>query len=92
MSHQKSPTGNPFTNFFCQLFGHRYIVSKNVTHHIKEYKCVHCQKQVTTNVDGSLSELTPELQEINEVLTDIYARKNRRRAQKTKRPNHLKVA
>ena len=44
--------------------------------HIKEYKCVHCDKQVTTDVSGNLSNLTPELQEINQTLENLYQRRH----------------
>ncbi|UWX55068.1 hypothetical protein NYZ99_20705 [Maribacter litopenaei] len=57
---------------FCSIFGHHYAVSKKVTSHIKEYKCVHCSKEVTTDVSGNLSILTPELQDINRTLERIY--------------------
>lgn len=33
--------------------------------------------QVTTDVTGNLSELTPELQEINDTLEDIFNKKHR---------------
>ena len=61
---------------FCNIFGHHYSVSKRVTSHIKEYKCVHCGKQVTTDVSGNLSTLTPELREINDTLEFIYQKKH----------------
>ena len=61
----------------CSIFGHHYIVSKKVTLHIKEYKCVHCNKEVTTDVSGNLSNLTPELQDINNTLQDIYQKRHR---------------
>lgn len=57
---------------FCTVFGHHYSISKKVTSHIKEYKCIHCQKQVTTDVSGNLSILTPELRDINKTLERIY--------------------
>lgn len=57
---------------FCNIFGHHYSISKKVTSHIKEYKCIHCQKQVTTDVSGNLSILTPELRDINRTLEHIY--------------------
>jgi len=66
-----------FTSFYCNIFGHHYAISKRVTFHIKEYKCIHCSKQVTTNVSGSLSELTPELQDINVTLHDLYQKRHR---------------
>ena len=61
---------------FCNIFGHHYSVSKRVTSHIKEYKCVHCGKQVTTDVKGNLSILTPELREINDTLEFIHQKKH----------------
>jgi hypothetical protein len=61
---------------FCNIFGHHYSISKKVTSHIKEYKCIHCQKEVTTNVSGNLSALTPELQDINRTLEHIYQRRH----------------
>lgn len=61
---------------FCNIFGHHYAVSKKVTQHIKEYKCVHCAKEVTTDVSGNLSVLTPELQDINHTLEIIYQKRH----------------
>lgn len=62
---------------FCNIFGHHYSVSKKVTLHIKEYKCIHCGKEVTTDVSGNLSTLTPELQDINKTLENIYQKRHR---------------
>ena len=61
---------------FCSIFGHHYSISKKVTSHIKEYKCIHCQKEVTTDVSGNLSILTPELHDINRTLEHIYQRRH----------------
>lgn len=60
----------------CQIFGHHYAVTKKVTHHIKEYECIHCGKEVTTSETGDLSVLTPERQEINDTLKTIYQRRH----------------
>ena len=73
--------GKKFSSFFCNLFGHHYVVSKEVTEHIKEYKCIHCGKQVTTDVSGSLSLLTPQMQEINNTLEDMYQKRKNRTVQ-----------
>lgn len=74
--------GNKFTSFFCNLFGHHYVVSKKVTEHIKEYKCLHCGKEVTTDVvTGKLSALTPEMQEINSTLEDMFRKRQSRLVQ-----------
>ncbi|PWL39758.1 hypothetical protein DKG77_02705 [Flagellimonas aquimarina] len=70
--------GNKFSSFFCNLFGHHYVVSKRVTEHIKEYKCLHCQKEVTTDVSGKLSALTPQMQDINSTLEDMYRKRHNR--------------
>ncbi len=60
---------------YCSLFGHQYKVSKNITYHVKEYKCTHCKTQVTTNGNGGLTLLTPKFQEINSVLERIHNRR-----------------
>ena len=74
--------GNKFSSLFCSIFGHHYVVSKHVTGHIKEYRCVHCQKQVTTDVSGKLSELTPQMQEINSTLEDMYQKRRNKVVQR----------
>lgn len=61
---------------FCSIFGHHFAVSKRVTSHINEYSCIHCGKQVTTDVSGNLSQLTPQLREINKTLEYIYQKKH----------------
>ncbi len=61
----------------CQIFGHHFSVTKKVTQHIKEYKCIHCNKEVTTDVSGNLSILTPKRQDINRTLENIYQRRHR---------------
>ena len=63
----------------CSFFGHAYIVSKEVTQHVKEYQCKHCKKQMTTSGNGNLIPLTPKFQEINSVLKMIYNKKVRRK-------------
>jgi len=56
----------------CNIFGHQYQVSKNVTKYIKEYTCNCCKKQLTTKGNGKLTELTPKYKEINRILEHIY--------------------
>jgi transposase-like protein len=57
---------------YCNLFGHNYQVTKKVTYHVKEYTCSHCKKQLTTNSNGNLIELTPKFKEINTILERIH--------------------
>ncbi|WP_072400191.1 hypothetical protein [Flaviramulus basaltis] len=58
---------------YCNLFGHDYQVTKKVTYHVKEYTCRHCRKELTTNSNGTLTELTPKFREINAILEKIHA-------------------
>ncbi|MGA9637116.1 hypothetical protein [Flavobacterium sp.] len=52
----------------CNLFGHKMITSKNITKHVKEYKCKTCQLELTNIENGHTTHLTPELRDINETL------------------------
>ena len=63
---------------YCNLFGHNYQVSKKVTYHVKEYTCCHCKKQLTTNSNGHLIELTPKFKEINAILERIHKKRMER--------------
>ncbi|WP_106791801.1 hypothetical protein [Aquimarina sp. Aq78] len=67
-----------FSKIYCSLFGHDYLLSKNVTHHIKEYTCSHCGDQATTNSRGRLEAMTPKLKEINNALASVHAKKQAR--------------
>ncbi|WP_431132813.1 hypothetical protein [Psychroserpens mesophilus] len=69
--------------FYCDLFGHNYEMTKKVTKHVKEYTCKCCKRQLTTNGNGKLTELTPKYQEINSILEDIYTRRMIRLKSKT---------
>lgn len=63
---------------YCALFGHNYKITKRVTYHVKEYTCEHCKKQLTTNSNGLLVELTPKYKEINAILERIHHTKTKR--------------
>ncbi|MGB6267977.1 MAG: hypothetical protein WBF67_03125 [Olleya sp.] len=65
-------------SIYCSLFGHNYQVSKKITYHVKEYKCCHCKKEITTNSNGHLIELTDKFREINLVLERIHNNKMQR--------------
>lgn len=67
---------------YCNLFGHNYEVSKKVTSHVKEYTCKCCKKQLTTNGNGDLTELTPKFKEINSILEAMYAHRMQRSREK----------
>ena len=68
---------------YCNVFGHNYQVTKKVTYHVKEYACKNCKKELTTNGNGYLTELTPKFREINSILANIHNRRMIRLRQKT---------
>lgn len=68
---------------YCGIFGHRYELSKKVTLHVKEYTCKCCKRQLTTNSNGNLIELTPKFEEINSILEDIYTKRKLRLQEKS---------
>lgn len=69
--------------FYCAIFGHNYEMTKKVTSHVKEYTCTCCNHKLTTSGNGELTELTPKYEEINTILSDIYARRMLRLKSKT---------
>lgn len=69
-------------NVYCNLFGHDFEVTKKVTSYVKEYTCSHCKKQLTTNGNGKLIELTPKFKEINAILERIHIIKMQRSQEK----------
>lgn len=71
------------TKLYCDFFGHNYQISKKVTSHVKEYTCKCCKKQLTTDSNGRLIELTPKYQDINSALERIYNSRMVRLKQKT---------
>ncbi|MHA7841950.1 MAG: hypothetical protein ACX93I_01435 [Winogradskyella sp.] len=68
---------------YCDFFGHNYEMTRKVTNHVKEYTCSCCKKQLTTDSNGRLTELTPKYQEINTALERIYNHRMMRLKQKT---------
>ncbi|MFD1062736.1 hypothetical protein ACFQ1Q_05715 [Winogradskyella litorisediminis] len=73
MKNSTQPTSPK--KIICDIFGHKYEVTKDVTFHVKEYTCKCCKRQLTTNGNGSLTELTPKFKEINATLARIYTNK-----------------
>jgi hypothetical protein len=71
------------TKLYCDFFGHNYQISKKVTNHVKEYTCKCCKKQLTTDSNGKLIELTPKYQDINSTLERIYSSRLMRLKQKS---------
>lgn len=60
----------------CSFFGHKMIIIRNVTNHFKEYKCSVCDIELTNDLKGHKTFLTPELKDINETLFNIYQKRH----------------
>ncbi len=80
----KTTTSNSssVSKLYCNVFGHQYDVTRQVTKHVKEYTCKCCKKQLTTNGNGRLTELTPTFKEINSILENIHTKRMLRLKQK----------
>ncbi len=62
-------------NVYCSVFGHDYRVTREVTYHVKEYKCKRCNSEVTTDCNGNLIPLTKKFKEINSVLNRVHMKR-----------------
>jgi transposase-like protein len=71
-------TATPFLSFavICNLTGHKYRTKRKITNYFNEYQCKRCGRQMTDDLNGRLTKLTPELSEINETLRMIFQKKN----------------
>ena len=61
---------------WCSLFGHRFITTRNVTNHFKEYQCRNCRLELTNDEKGRKIFLTPEHKDINETLVHFYQKRH----------------
>ena len=75
---QKNPTKMhfPIASMLCSAFGHDYVITKNVTNHIHEYKCSKCGREVTDGVSGKLETLTTKAKLINESVASFFIKKS----------------
>jgi hypothetical protein len=75
---KNTPTFSAFAKIYCNFFGHKLKVSKNVTNHIHEYKCANCAMEMTDTANGFLAMLTPRFKETNDYLAQIHNRRRRK--------------
>lgn len=66
------------SSILCSTFGHRFIVTNNVTNHIKEFKCKTCHKEVTNVYSGELELLNFKNRKINACLSAFFQKKLQR--------------
>lgn len=74
-----TPILSSVAKVFCNLFGHKLQVSKNVTNHIHEYKCARCEMEMTDTANGFLERLTPKFKETNNYLAQVHQRRRLRK-------------
>lgn len=67
---------NLSSKILCSFFGHKIITTRNVTNHFREYKCSVCGLELTTDLKGHKTFLTPELKDINEALINLYQKRH----------------
>lgn len=67
---------NTTSNLMCRFFGHKYVVTRNVTNHFKEYECCNCHKQMTNDPKGRRINLTQRQKEINETLVSLFQKRH----------------
>lgn len=72
------PTLFSLAKVYCNIFGHKLKVSKNITNHVHEYKCAKCGMEMTDTADGLLARLTPKFKETNAYIAKIHQRRKRR--------------
>lgn len=63
----------------CNTVGHNYTTSRQITSHIKEYKCVLCGKEVTNTYSGKLELLTQKTRAANSALASFVEKKMRKK-------------
>ena len=67
--------GNVKKNYLCYILGHRFVETKKVNTHFKEFRCKNCNLQATNDTNGEKIMLTSELKEINETLFYLQLKK-----------------
>ena len=55
-------------DYFCSLFGHKFITTKKVNAHFNEYECSVCHLKATNDPKGKKIIMTKQLKDINETL------------------------
>lgn len=76
MTNTKIRERNFSSKILCSFFGHKIITTRNVTNHFREYKCSVCGLELTNDLKGHKTFLTPELKDINETLNSLYKKRH----------------
>ena len=63
---------------YCSTFGHDLVVVKEVTAHVKEFRCRKCGREFTTASNGKITSLSNTHRDINRLLNEMYLKRKRR--------------
>lgn len=74
---KSNPTKFSLGKLYCNIFGHKLRVSKNITNHVHEYRCKKCGMEMTDTADGLLARLTPKFKETNAYLAKIHRKRKK---------------
>tara|TARA_B100000809_G_scaffold266767_1_gene331385 strand:+ start:6636 stop:6878 length:243 start_codon:yes stop_codon:yes gene_type:complete len=66
------------SSILCTTFGHKFIITNNITNHIKEFKCKTCNKEVTNAFSGKLEVLNFKNRKTNASLSKFFKKKLQR--------------
>jgi|TARA_R110002073_G_scaffold143046_3_gene294995 hypothetical protein len=69
-----------FSGILCSTFGHKFIITNNITNHIKEYQCKNCNKEFTNVFSGGLEILNFKNRKANTCLSAFFKKKQLQQA------------
>ena len=64
-----------FQAYYAQHVGHKFIITNNITNHIKEYQCKNCNKEFTNVFSGGLEILNFKNRKANTCLSAFFKKK-----------------
>lgn len=62
----------------CHFLGHQLKTTRSVTNHLKEFKCVVCELELTQDLSGRLIYLSRKQKEINDTLFYLHQKRSHR--------------
>jgi hypothetical protein len=59
----------------CHFLGHQLKTTRNVTNHLREFKCVVCEIELTQDLSGAIIYLSRKQKEINDTLFNLHQKR-----------------
>lgn len=69
-----------FSGILCSTFGHKFIITNNITNHIREYQCKTCNKEFTNVFSGGFEVLNFKNRKVNACLSAFFKKKQLQKA------------